>query len=251
MNQINIITAQNVTLRIELANIGDRFLAALIDMLIKMGVLLSIALLTFLFREASGNKVLNVTLWSVCIIFLVFYSLMFEYFMKGQTPGKRAMKIKVARLVGEQVTFGNLILRWLFRIIDFPLSWPAIGISTIIFTKKYQRLGDVVAGTVLITTKERTSLEDTSYSQLESNYKPSFPQVNQLSGRDAEVIKKVIRLYTESDKYELVMVAAEKLRMVLDVHPNMDDLSFLKVVLQDYNYAEASTAQTDFQTAQF
>ncbi len=244
MNQINIITAQNVTLKIELANIGDRFLAALIDMLIKIGIFLLAALVAALLQEAGAGKIITVTMWSLAVIFVVLYSLIFEYFTKGQTPGKRMFKVKVARLDGEQVSFGNLLLRWLFRIIDFPLAWPSIGISVISFTKKYQRIGDLVAGTIIVSTKERTSLQDTAYALVEEDYEPVFPQAKYLLNKDAEVIKKVINLYIEKDKYELVHIVAEKLKEVLEVHPNMDEVNFLRTVLKDYNFAESQTGKS-------
>src|ERR1035438_8686577 len=122
MNEINIVTAQNVTLRIELANIGDRFLAAIIDILIKIG-------LTALFSLASTiapvpGAAERYVIVGIMVIVWGFYSLIFETLMQGQTPGKRLMKIRVARLDGERVTFGAILIRWLFRIIDFPFNWP-------------------------------------------------------------------------------------------------------------------------------
>src|ERR1019366_6403845 len=126
MSQINIVTAQNVTLKIELANIGDRFLAAIIDVLIKVGLITLFTIGTLIIGRSTGS---NFGLGLLVIIVMVFYSLVFEGLMKGQTPGKRAMKIRVSQLDGRQLSFGSILLRWLFRIIDFPMStWPTIGI---------------------------------------------------------------------------------------------------------------------------
>lgn len=245
MNEINIVTAQNVTLKIELANIGDRFVAALLDTLIKIGLLLLAALVIAGVEKVTGSSVLSVLLYVVCFAGLFFYSLLFEYFWQGQTPGKRTMKIKVARQDGEAVSFGSLLLRWVFRVIDFPISWPAIGITSIVVTKKFQRLGDLVAGTILVSTKERTSLQDTFYTAVESNYIPVYVQAAQLSGKDVEVIKKVTHLYVENDKYDLMQETAQKVRQVLDIQADMDDLNFLKTILKDYSYADALGSRVD------
>jgi uncharacterized RDD family membrane protein YckC len=233
MSQITIVTAQNVTLKIELANIGDRFLAAIIDFLIKLGVTFLLMILSkFILSDVDWFYGLMV------LILWVFYSLVFESFMRGQTPGKRLMKIRVARLDGDQLTFGAVFLRWIFKMIDFPFfAWPAIGICAIVVTEKHQRLGDMVAGTILVSTKTRTDFEDTFYTAIGPDYLPSFPQAERLTSREAEVIKHVLHLYHENDQYDMVAMAAEQLKKVLEVHPNMDDLSFLKTVLKDYNYA--------------
>jgi uncharacterized RDD family membrane protein YckC len=235
MNEINIVTAQNVTLRIELANIGDRFLAAILDILIKIG-------LTTLFSFAatlgpSSSAAEGYVIIGIMVVVWGFYSLIFETLLQGQTPGKRLMKIRVARLDGERVTFGAILIRWLFRIIDFPLNWPAIGIFTIVSTEKHQRLGDLVAGTILVSTKNRTRIEDTFYTETKVGYTPAFPEASRLTTREAELIKEVFRLYHNKDRYDLVQLTAQKVRELLQVSPNMDDLAFLKIVLQDFNLA--------------
>src|ERR1043165_1066014 len=244
MSEINIVTAQNVTLKIELANIGDRFLAAFLDLLIKLGVMLGVGIFFGLVADTDTEEWIAIY-WIVILVFWAFYSLVFEFFMHGQTPGKRAMKIRVVKVDGEQVTLGSLLLRWLFRIIDFPLAWPTIGITMVVFTEKFQRIGDLVAGTILVSTKERTDFEDTSFTEVGANYEPMYPQATELEGKDVEIIKKVIRLYYEHDKYDLLEVTAARVKEVLDIQPRVDDLSFLKTILKDYNYAENRTGGSD------
>jgi uncharacterized RDD family membrane protein YckC len=235
MNEINIVTAQNVTLRIELANVGDRFLAAILDVLLKIGITIAFSMFTALLSlPSSATGVVMVVEFALV---WGFYSLIFETLMHGQTPGKRMMKIKVARMDGEQVTFSNNLLRWLFRIVDFPLNWPAIGIFTISSTEKHQRLGDLVAGTILVSTKERTRIENTFYTETKVGYVTAFPEATRLTTKEAEIIKEVLRLYHEKDKYDLVQLTAQKVKELLQVTPTMDDLAFLKIVLQDFNYA--------------
>lgn len=228
MSQINIVTAQNVVLKIELANIGDRFLAAIIDVLIKVGITFAVWIPVMLLKDSFISFMAGVLL----VITWVFYSLIFEQFMNGQTPGKRSRKIRVARLDGSPLNFGSLLLRWLFRIIDF----PSLGLCIIVVTEKHQRLGDLVATTILVSTKERVSLSETFYNEIEAGYVPVFQEAERLTPREAEIIQEVFYQYRQNDKYELVTLAAEKVKALLQVHTYKDDLTFLKTVLKDYNF---------------
>lgn len=229
MSQINIVTAQNVVLKIELANIGDRFLASVIDFLIKAGISI-VALIILKYVDDSVVKFMMAVLM---IITWGFYSLIFEQFMNGQTPGKRSRQIRVAMLDGSALSFGSLLLRWLLRIADF---FMFIGIGVIVATDKHQRLGDLTAGTILVSTKERTSLADTFYNEVKAGYVPTFMEAERLTAREAEIIQEVFFEYQQNDKYELVTMTAEKVKSLLQIHTYKDDLSFLKMVLKDYSY---------------
>jgi uncharacterized RDD family membrane protein YckC len=235
MSQINIVTAQNVVLKIELANIGDRFLAAIIDILIKTGISIAAFTLMAIFNDTFVSFMVVVLM----VITWIFYSLIFEQFMHGQTPGKRSRKIRVARLDGAPLNFGSLMLRWLFRMIEF----PSIGICFIVISEKHQRLGDLVAETILVSTKERVSLGDTFYNEIGAGYVPTYPEAERLTSREAEIIQEVFLEYRENDKYELVTMAANKVKELLQVHTYKDDLTFLKTVLIDYNYLGAHEAK--------
>ena len=229
MSEINIVTAQNVTLKIELANIGDRFLAAILDFLIKVGMVF-LSLIVF--------SIIKIEVLNVCVLILIWcaYSLIFELAMQGQTPGKRIMKIKVVPLNGDQLTFGSILIRWFFRLIDFPLSYiPTVGICAIVISEKHQRLGDMVAGTILVSTKQRVTLAETVYTATEQGYVPVFPQAERLTSNEAELIKEVLHQYREHDKHDLVTLAAQKLKSALSVYTNLDDISFLKAIIKDYN----------------
>jgi uncharacterized RDD family membrane protein YckC len=239
MSEINIVTAQNVTLKIELANIGDRFLAAILDFLVKFGLVILIGLISATLKVPS--------FLTGCAVILIFtcYFLIFELAMKGQSPGKRMMKIRVARLDGGPLTFGNILLRWLFRIIDFPLSYiPTAGICAIVISEKHQRLGDMVAGTIVVSTKERVSLNQGFMAEIAPGYIPSYPQAEKLTSKEIEVIQEAFYQYRERDKYDLITLAAAKVKDFLQVHSNLDDVTFLKTVLTDHNFASINQGKT-------
>jgi uncharacterized RDD family membrane protein YckC len=244
MSQINIVTAQNVVLKIELANIGDRFLASIIDFLIKSGITLIALFIKNQFEDTFVTFMVGVLM----VITWVFYTLVFEQFMDGQTPGKRSRKIRVARLDGAPLTFGNLLLRWVLRIADF---FVFIGLWMIVGTEKHQRLGDLAAGTILVSTRQRVSLDDTFYNEIGTGYVPTYPEAERLTSREAEIIQEVFFQYRQHDKYELVTLAANKVKELLQVHTYKDDLTFLKVVLIDYNYFGAHEAKPSESSGEF
>ena len=144
--QIN--TSQNVRLSYEPASIGDRILANLIDYLIY----LAWAILTgFLFRKLSSGGSLSVFFYILMIILpIMFYPLLTEYFLNGQTIGKRVLNIKVVRLDGGKPTLGAYLLRWVLNIVDFGLFSQLVGVLTIAINGKGQRIGDIAADTTVI-----------------------------------------------------------------------------------------------------
>ncbi len=235
MSQINIVTAQNVILKIELANIGDRFVASLLDFLIKIGM--SIGVLGFMGAAQNNDFFIYFCVFLLSLIWM-FYSLLFEFFLRGQTPGKLIMKIRVARLDGSPLTFGSLLLRWLLRLVDFYVGM--LGIVTIISTEKHQRIGDMAASTIVISTRERVNLAETLYKQVEPGYVPEFPTAYRLTAHEMEVIQDVFYQYRRNDKYPLVTLTAAKVKALLQVETNLDDLTFLKTVLKDYNVVAAN-----------
>lgn len=145
MNQLTITTTQNVAISFDNASIGDRILAFVIDMVIKILYVIAIVFLLELFR---GDRLLRgMDNWSQVAMYLlifspvVFYTLFFEIFMQGRTPGKLVTKIKVIKIDGYQAQVGDYLIRWVFRLIDLLLSSGVIGILAIILTDKNQLTG--------------------------------------------------------------------------------------------------------------
>jgi uncharacterized RDD family membrane protein YckC len=99
MNQFEITTAQNVTIKLTIANMGDRIIAALIDLFILGGyiILVSYIDLKYFDKQVTHQYGYYYSFYLILALYLpvYFYSLLFEYFMDGQTPGKRIRKIKV------------------------------------------------------------------------------------------------------------------------------------------------------------
>jgi uncharacterized RDD family membrane protein YckC len=164
--EITILTPEHVELRFELAGLGTRFLAQLLDFLIQALalVVLIIAgwaifnLAPHLFPHEKLSE--RMTYWLIAIAVLLLFALQTGYFLffeaarDGQTPGKKAVGIKVIRDTGHPVDFRAAVLRNLMRAIDLLGGFLAIGAVSIFVSPEYRRLGDFVAGTLVV--KART-----------------------------------------------------------------------------------------------
>jgi len=84
--------------------------------------------------------------------FLLYYGYFaaFEALSGGQTPGKRAMGIRVIRVSGQPITAFDALVRNLLRIVDQLPGIYAVGVLSLFFTSRNQRLGDLAAGTVVV-----------------------------------------------------------------------------------------------------
>lgn len=187
---------------------------------------------------------------------VLFYHLICEIAFNGRSIGKFAMNIQVITAEGGQPTLGQYLIRWVFRLVDFPywipiaiifgqLPWwtlpiTAAGLISIIFTQRSQRIGDLVAGTILIDLKNSTSWQDTVFTEIESTYQPRYPQVMQLSDRDINTLKSIIQSVKKKNDYELSMKIADRIKSKLKMESEQDSLDFLQTLLKDYNYYSTS-----------
>jgi uncharacterized RDD family membrane protein YckC len=180
------------------------------------------------------------------------YHLLCEIFLNGQSVGKKAMGIKVIAADGGHPSISQYLIRWLFRMVDFPV-WilPAItygslpwwcsiflfgGLACLLLTPHTQRLGDLAAGTIIIDTRNRTSWEDTVFTELEGGYQPLYPQVMRLSDKDINTLKSIIDTVRKKSDYDLSTRIAERIRSRLEIESDQDSFDFLVTLLKDYNY---------------
>ncbi len=181
-----------------------------------------------------------------------FYHLICEIAFNGRSLGKMALNIKVITAEGGQPNVGQYLLRWMFRMLDFPLFtiglliskdlplwfFPILfmGLFCVILTPLSQRIGDLVAGTIIIDLKNRTSWEDTVFKEVESSYQARYPQVMQLSDRDINTLKSIIENVKKKNDYDLSVRIAERIKSKLKMDTSQDSLEFLETLLKDYNY---------------
>ena len=166
-DQLTISTPEQVAFHYELAGIGTRFVAALIDYLIIMTALLLLTCAMSFLRigtigaggEAGTYLVLAIT---VLIFFVIFwgYFVIFETLWSGQTPGKRLGRLRVIRRDGQPVHVGEVMIRNLVRIVDFLPGFYGVGLVVMFIDKEARRLGDMAAGTIVVREGDMTRLQD-------------------------------------------------------------------------------------------
>lgn len=244
MDTIRIITTQNVELEYELASLGTRIVGYIIDILIQGGLTLVIIIVANMMNTAFGSEYYERNEWFMLFIlipylFVGFYSLICETTLKGQTVGKLLLKTRVVKLDGSQPTFGSYLLRWLLGIIDFGLCSGMVALFTFLINKQGQRLGDIAAGTTVISIKPRVTVEEVSAPNIPVNYLPIYPEVKQLTDRDMAIINDVIHTSAKQDNEQAVAALAEKLKQTLSISSSLSDMAFIQTIVRDYYYYTA------------
>ncbi|MGS2763941.1 RDD family protein [Sinomicrobium sp. M5D2P9] len=242
MAELQINTTQNVNISFTAASIGERILAYIIDMLIKVAC--AVVVYQILFRLLAFDRFLSgMDQWSqiavVLIFFLpfIFYTLLFESMLEGQTPGKRLLKIKVVKIDGYQASFPDYLIRWFLRIVDINMLSGIIAIISIVASEKSQRLGDMTAGTSVISLKNKVTIDHTILENLQEGYQPVYPSVIRLSDNDARIIKETFLSARKSRDRLMMLKLKTKIEEVIQVKAVEPDVhSFIDRVLKDYNY---------------
>lgn len=171
-------TPENVTFGYEVVGIGSRFVAALVDTILLTIVLILLSIVTFILVAQFSDLGFGIDAiinssndeWIVGIIFAVYtllnfiifwgYYIFFELLWNGQSPGKRAAKIRVVRTDGNPIGFLQSAVRNLVRFVDFMPTLYGFGIVTMFCNSKARRLGDFAAGTIVIRDKTELNLAD-------------------------------------------------------------------------------------------
>ena len=154
--QTTVVTPENIPLVLELAGIGTRFGALLVDMLIQsIATIIGLIIFGIIAGVAGVSGVGGDALIVAALIIFIFliwfgYFILFEAIWNGQTPGKRVFGLRVVRDGGYPVNFFAVATRNLIRIADFLPASYAAGAIAVFLNPEYKRLGDLVAGTLVI-----------------------------------------------------------------------------------------------------
>ena len=233
---LQIETAQNVGVDYEVASIGERILAQLVDYAVYFVWILAV---TAVLGFATATGIRGSSTWIITgamMLPVLLCPLLCEYFLNGQTLGKMALKIKVIRLDGSKATLSSYLLRWLLSIIDVGFFSGMIAILTIAINGKGQRLGDIAAGTTVIKTHPTIRLEHIMTPDLNPNYKPSYPGVVRLSDKDIRTIRKVLA----TNNGELMDATMSKIEDLLGINSLETAAVFLQTIINDYNFYASS-----------
>lgn len=243
MVELQINTTQNVNINFTAASVGERILAYLVDWVIKIAyIIVTYQLIFNLFKV--DELVNDMDRWSQIAIYVsfylpvIFYSLIFETLLDGQTPGKRVLKIKVVKIDGYQATLSDFVVRWFFRIVDVNMASGIVGLIAIVTSNKNQRLGDITAGTSVIALKNKVNISHTILEDLKVDYIPTYPNVIKLSDNDARIIKDTFTTAKASRDYQTLIKLRKKLIEVVEIKEvkQKTDMEFIDAILKDYNY---------------
>ena len=233
MDNIKIQTTQNVDIEYELASVGDRILATLLDYVFFLGYFLLILLIVTL----PHSKIFQTPAILICSSLpVLLYDLVCETFFQGKSFGKMIMKIKVVKLDGTQANFGAYVIRWLLRIIDTRLFSGAVALITILVNEKGQRLGDIAAGTTVIKIKQKVTLNDTILNKVKPEYTIVFPEIIKLSDNDIAIIKEIMQISMRNGNLDAIAKLAAKTKEAMGITTVLPDAQFLGIVLQDYSH---------------
>jgi uncharacterized RDD family membrane protein YckC len=255
MATLSINTAFNLDLEFECAPFGKRLLAFILD-----NVLLCLYVYFILTNERRFNTNFddNVKLIFELITYLpiAMYHLICELAFKGQSFGKKVMKLRVISADGSLPSVAQFLLRWMcnpsgFAVVGFLMIlvygglWGLLIASfyfadflLVLITKHSQRIGDLAAQTVVVTQKLPYSVDDTIYQVVDQDlYEVGYPEVIKLSDRDINTINNILLQHKKYKVAHHVEIVVQKVETVLSITKQEEDgISFLQRLITDYNY---------------
>ena len=264
MSVIKVPTTFNIDLEFEIPEFHRRLFAWIIDVIIQV-IYYRIAL-ELLSRSFSDHDLFSqdarYNLWGLYMLIIVpifTYHLICEMTMNGQSIGKKIFGIRVVNENGGRPGISQFIIRWLIRTGDYAIIaiilnvfilsnkelFVFLGASLILLltdvvlvvsSRKSQRLGDILAHTILVRTKARGSMEETVFMEVADNYVPSFPEIMRLSDKDINAIKSILDTARKKGDFKLAAMASEKIKSHLKINSLMSPYDFLDTLLKDYNY---------------
>lgn len=233
MEGIYIQTAQHIQIGQRPAGLGDRILAQLIDSFVMGVYLLLVSIVGFGVLKMEENSIAVITL--LILPFLV-YHVLFEVFMNGQSIGKYAMDIRVVKLDGSKASLANYLVRWLLRPVDILISSGGVAVLCVLLGGKGQRLGDMAAGTTVISLRQTAMRSENLLTKLEQDHQPLYPQVVNLDDAQMTQIRQIRSEAIRSQNFALIRALADKTSSLLQVHYDTKPLQFIDQVILDYEF---------------
>lgn len=233
MKEFQIETAQNVEIQQNAANILDRMLGYIID-----------SLIIFVYGFAAIMLLISVDLdmrdsWSIYLLVSLpafLYYVLLETFWDGQTVGKFAMKTRVVRLDGSKPSFANYFVRWILRIVDVVFTSGGLAVLTILVKGNGQRIGDIAAGTTVISEKRKVSINDTLMRDIDADYVPKYSQVTLFKDDEMQTIKNLYDSAKKNGQHNIIVSLHKRVVEVMEVTPEEKPIDFINTVIKDYNY---------------
>ncbi len=235
-------TSQNVPLELEIAGVGKRGMALIIDGLILMAILLFV----FFIIVASGRHYTlteQLTVMAIYGAFVFAYHFFMELLTKGQSIGKKVMNIRVMQSDGSVPGLFQYLVRNLIRPVD---TLHNLGLFPVFFTANYQRFGDLAAGTIVVDQEEGRSSTHNTLLRMDRG-KPKEPKydrlkVMRLDIKDVELIQQVALRKKEHINWHLIGLLTKKLEKKTGISlEGTVNIDFLIQLENDYRYYHQRT----------
>ena len=264
---ISIVTPENITFRYSVAGPFQRATAFLLDFLIRIGIIIVLLIATVMLESVIGEVSTGFFLLSNFILNW-FYGAVFETYMNGQTPGKRIMGIRAVTVDGKPINAMQAVMRNLIRTADtYPLVSPAIfgiefgdspvfqaaiiptfimGLIVMSMNRRYQRIGDLVAGTMVIIDQRKSThglidVRSPAILQLAALVPATFRADQSMSQALAHFVDQRPRL-SDARRREIAAHLTEPLAKELGLSPQLDPDLLLQAL---YYRAFVSDAQQE------
>ena len=226
-------TSQNVNIQYEMAGMGDRVIALIVDLLILTGISIAVSLLLSSVKLSPDYKTALYILFSFVAFLFQFIQ---EWFMNGQTVGKKYREIKVIHKSGHQASLWQIFIRNLIRPVDMIYG---LGVLVVFFSKKNQRLGDLAANTIITKHRKNDYLKASVLADDFDNYQAVYEKsdIFKLDENDIELIKELINRESTKQNWELVALLCKKIEEKSNTSKeSLNSLSYLKTIVKDFNY---------------
>jgi len=253
--QYRVLTPEGVEIIYAVAGPASRGLAALIDYLILVTILIIGATSIGLSDRAMSTDLALALLALFTFVVNWSYYIFFEWLWNGQTPGKRLLRLRVLREGGRPADTGAIVVRNLMRAIDFlPLGY-GVGLLAMFVDRYHRRLGDLTAGTIVVHEGALLTLDQVLRPVVvlvpprapDAPATPLVPNVERLTAEDVALLVEFFQRRLELDLDSRLELAAQLAMMIrqslglppADGHPER----FLEHVLREHEVAQATMAR--------
>lgn len=250
MKSFDLVTSHNITIEYQLASIMERFLALLIDLCFIFVWYIVCLIVANSFGPRTVFEAVNSDAYMYqFVIFsflffpvLFFYNLCFEIFAAGASPGKKILGLKAVSLSGQNPNISECFLRWVFRPVELLMTLGALAAIFVSSSEKSQRIGDMVARTVVIKLRPslKYSLKDVLSIKTSSEYTPKHLLVTKFSEEEMLYVKNVVdrsRRYPNAENRKLLNELTKKVcghLNIKEVPEPKKQVDFLRNLIQDY-----------------
>ncbi|MCA9248795.1 MAG: RDD family protein [Planctomycetales bacterium] len=230
--QIQIVTPENIAFEYRLAGPFVRLPAYLLDKLLQFACIFVLGMVLMFTLGSMGMPGLGMgTTFIFTFVLNWFYGGLFETFWNGQTPGKRAMGIRVVTTDGQPITAIQAVLRNFLRLVDgLPMAAGSVlplfqfGLICCLLNRRFQRLGDIACGTMVIYEMHHglrglSRVDEPLVRQLAAAIPPAFPVDRNLARALSKYVDRR-RFFSPARRAEIARHVAQPLCERFGLPPN-------------------------------